>query len=128
MSDCVYLVVTDDRYELPVGIFESQLSIAKTYGVSREAVSMAVKRRRKFQRNYRIICVDMSTIPESYVTIEGVFGIWKQDYNFRRFLVRGKKQIETQFFLLAFAFNVEKWENKRKNHRFGRDLFPLKAG
>ncbi len=128
MSDCVYLVVTDDRYELPVGIFESQLSIAKTYGVSREAVSMAVKRRRKFQRNYRIICVDMSTIPESYVTIEGVFGILKQDYNFRRFLVRGKKQIETQFFLLAFAFNVEKWENKRKNHRFGRDLFPLKAG
>ena len=62
------------------------------------------------------------------IQVEGVFGILKQDYNFRRFLVRGKKQIETQFFLLAFAFNVEKWENKRKNHRFGRDLFPLKAG
>ncbi len=69
MSDCVYLVVTDDRYELPVGIFESQLSIAKTYGVSRESVSIAIKRRSKFQRNFRIICVDMSTIPESYVTI-----------------------------------------------------------
>ena len=62
------------------------------------------------------------------IQVEGVFGILKQDYNFKRFLVRGKKQIETQFFLLAFAFNVEKWENKRKNHRFGRDLFPLKAG
>lgn len=69
MSDCVYLVVTDDRYELPVGIFESQLSISKTYGTTRSAVTEAIKHNSKFQKKYRIICVDMVSIPESYVTI-----------------------------------------------------------
>lgn len=61
------------------------------------------------------------------IQVEGVFGVLKQDYNFRRFLTRGKAHIETQFFLLAFAFNVEKWKNKRTAGRFGRDLFPLQA-
>lgn len=61
------------------------------------------------------------------IQVEGVFGILKQDYNFRRFLTRGKKNIETQFFLLSFAFNVEKLKNKQKSGRFGQDLFPLKV-
>ena len=61
------------------------------------------------------------------IQVEGVFGILKHDYNFRRFLTRGKRRIETQFFLLAFAFNVEKLKNKQKSGRFGQDLFPLKA-
>ena len=61
------------------------------------------------------------------IQVEGVFGILKQDYGFRRFLTRGKKQIETQFFLLAFAFNVEKWKNRQNNGRFGQSSFPLKA-
>ncbi len=46
----------------------------------------------------------------------------------KRFLMRGKRNIETQFFLLAFAFNVEKLCNKQKYGRFGQDLFPLKTG
>lgn len=53
------------------------------------------------------------------IQVEGVFGILKQDYNFRRFLIRGNRRIETQFFLLAFAFNVEKLKNKQKSERFG---------
>lgn len=61
------------------------------------------------------------------IQVEGVFGVLKQDYNFRRFLTRGKKNIETQFFLLAFAFNVEKWKNRQKSGRLGQDLFPLSA-
>lgn len=61
------------------------------------------------------------------IQVEGVFGILKQDYNFRRFLTRGKQRIETQFFLLSFAFNVEKWKSKQKSGRLGKDLFPLQA-
>ena len=61
------------------------------------------------------------------IQVEGVFGILKQDYGFRRFLTRGKQRIETQFFLLAFAFNVEKWKNRQKGGRLGKDLFPLQA-
>ncbi len=56
---------------------------------------------------------------------EGVFGVLKEDYGFRRFLTRGKRNIETQFFLLAFAFNIEKLCNRTKKGRIGLDLFPL---
>lgn len=61
------------------------------------------------------------------IQVEGVFGVLKEDYGFRRFLTRGKKNIETQFFLLAFAFNIEKLCNRMKNGRIGLDLFNLNA-
>ncbi len=61
------------------------------------------------------------------IQVEGVFGILKQDYGFRRFLTRGKKKIETQFFLLAFAFNIQKLCNRIEKNRFNMDLFPLKS-
>ena len=61
------------------------------------------------------------------IQVEGVFGVLKEDYGFRRFLTRGKKNIETQFFLLAFALNIQKLCNRIKNGRFGLDLFPLKT-
>ena len=48
------------------------------------------------------------------IQVEGAFGVLKEDYGFRRFLTRGKRNIETQFFLLAFAFNIEKLCNREK--------------
>ena len=61
------------------------------------------------------------------IQVEGVFGVLKEDYGFRRFLTRGKKNIETQFFLLAFALNVKKLCNREKSGRVGVDLFKLNA-
>ena len=61
------------------------------------------------------------------IQVEGVFGVLKEDYGFRRFLTRGKKNIETQFFLLAFALNIEKLCNRTKKGRMGLDLFTLNA-
>ena len=61
------------------------------------------------------------------IQIEGVFGVLKEDYGFRRFLTRGKKNVETQFFLLSFALNIEKLCNREKKGRIGLDLFPLNA-
>ena len=61
------------------------------------------------------------------IQVEGVFGVLKEDYGFRRFLTRGKKNIETQFFLLAFALNIEKLCNREKKGRIGLDLFKLNA-
>ena len=61
------------------------------------------------------------------IQVEGVFGVLKENYGFRRFLTRGKKNIETQFFLLAFAFNVEKLSNREKHGRLGLDLFKFNA-
>ena len=59
------------------------------------------------------------------IQVEGVFGVLKEDYGFRRFLTRGKKNMETQFFLLAFALNIEKLCNRTKKGRIGLDLFQL---
>ena len=59
------------------------------------------------------------------IQVESVFGILKQDDSFRRFLFRGKRNIEMQFFLLAFAFNIQKLCNRIQNHRVLSDLFPI---
>ena len=48
------------------------------------------------------------------IQVEGVFGVLKEDYGFRRFLTRGKKNVETQFFLLVFALNIENFATARK--------------
>ena len=42
---------------------------------------------------------------------KGAFGVIKQDRDFRRFFVRSKDKTETQFFLLAFAFNIMQKED-----------------
>jgi len=42
------------------------------------------------------------------IQVEGVFDVLKEDCGFRRFLARGKKNIETQFFLLVFVLDIEK--------------------
>lgn len=57
------------------------------------------------------------------IQVEGAFGVIKQDYRFRRFLTRGKAKAETQFFLLAFAYNIEKLCNRTNSNRLGRSLF-----
>ena len=61
------------------------------------------------------------------IQVEGVFGVLKEDYGFRRFLTRGRVNIETQFFLLAFAFNIEKLSNRTEKGRLGLDLFRSNA-
>lgn len=61
------------------------------------------------------------------IQVEGVFGVLKENYGFRRFLTRGKKNIETQFFILAFALNFEKLCNRIQKGRIGLDLFSRNA-
>ncbi len=61
------------------------------------------------------------------IQVEGAFGVIKQDYHFKRFLTRGKKKTETQFLLLAFAFNINKLCNRLAGNRFNQSLFPLSA-
>ncbi len=57
------------------------------------------------------------------IQVEGAFGVIKEDYGFRRFLMRGKEKTETQFFLLSFAFNIQKYHNRINGNRIGIDLF-----
>ena len=61
------------------------------------------------------------------IQVEGAFGVIKQDREFRRFFTRGKDKTETQFFLLAFAFNINKLHNRTVGKRLGVDLFKQEA-
>ncbi len=60
------------------------------------------------------------------IQVEGAFGILKQDYGFRRFLLRGKKNIRTEFMLLCFAYNIKKLFNKTIKKRNGILLHQMK--
>ena len=59
------------------------------------------------------------------IQVEGAFGVIKEDYGFRKFLTRGKRKTETQFFLLAFAYNIRKLCNRLETGRFGVALFDV---
>ena len=62
------------------------------------------------------------------IQAEGVFGVLKENYGFRRFLCRGKKNIKTEFLLLGIAYNIKKLSTKISENRLGISLFELKTG
>jgi len=60
------------------------------------------------------------------IQVEGAFGVLKQDYGFRRFLLRGKKNIKVEFLLLCFGYNIKKLFNKTIQNRNGILLHEMK--
>ena len=58
------------------------------------------------------ICANGKKRMNRSIQVEGAFGVLKQDYGFRRFLLRGKKNIKTEFILLCFSYNIQKLFNK----------------
>ena len=59
------------------------------------------------------------------IQAEGVFGITKQDYGFKRFLMRGSENVRTEYLILAIAFDLNKLHYRIQNNRLGQSLFPL---
>lgn len=60
------------------------------------------------------------------IQVEGAFGVLKEDYLFRRFLTRGKKNVKLEFLLLCFGYNVNKLHNKIQRNRRAEYLHPKK--
>ena len=56
------------------------------------------------------------------IQVEGAFGVLKQDYGFRRFLLRGKNNVKIEVMLMAFAYDINKLHNKTKQKRNGELL------
>jgi hypothetical protein len=54
------------------------------------------------------------------IQVEGAFGIIKQDYRFRQFLLRGNKKVKTEILLIAMGYNVNKLHSKIQQNRTGR--------
>lgn len=61
------------------------------------------------------------------IQVEGAFGVLKQDMGFRRFLTRGKRNIQTELYLIGLAYNINKLHNKIQNQRCGKHLYEVKA-
>ncbi|OOM16710.1 IS1182 family transposase [Clostridium saccharobutylicum] len=60
------------------------------------------------------------------IQVEGAFGVLKSDYEFNRFLTRGKNSVKTEFILLCFGYNINKLHSKIQNERTQNHLHELK--
>lgn len=60
------------------------------------------------------------------IQVEGAFGVLKSDYEFSRFLTRGKNSVKTEFTLLCFGYNINKLHLKIQNERTQKHLHKLK--
>ena len=59
------------------------------------------------------------------IQVEGAFGLLKNDFGFRRFLTRGKRNVRTELFLLGLGFNLKKLWKKQQNDRLQTHLSVL---
>jgi len=51
------------------------------------------------------------------IQVEGAFGVIKEDNGFRRFLMRGKKNVRTEFLLMSMGYNINKLHAKIQGNR-----------
>ena len=56
------------------------------------------------------------------IQVEGAFGVIKEDYKFRQFLLRGNKKVMTEIMLIAMAYNINKLHHKIQDNRTGTQL------
>ena len=60
------------------------------------------------------------------IQVERAFGVLKNDYEFQRFLLRGKTKVKLEILLLCMGYNLNKLHTKIQNERTGSHLFPVK--
>ncbi len=51
----------------------------------------------------------------------------KNDYEFQRFLLRGKARVKLEILLLSLGYNLNKLHAKIQNGRTGSHLFEVKS-
>ena len=56
------------------------------------------------------------------IQVEGAFAVLKHDMNYRRFLLRGKVKVQTEWNLLCIAYNINKLHAKAQAGRLGLHL------
>jgi transposase len=61
------------------------------------------------------------------IQVEGAFGVLKNDYEFQRFLLRGKTKVKLEILLLCMGYNLNKLHAKIQNERTGKYMFEVKT-
>lgn len=83
----------------------------------------------KQKRSYENICTEAGIryrVNRS-IQVEGAFGVLKNDYEFQRFLLRGKTKVKLEILLLCFGYNINKLHTKIQNERLKNYLFEVKS-
>ncbi len=60
------------------------------------------------------------------IQAEGAFGVLKNDYEFQRFLLRGKTKVKLEILLPCMGYNINKLHGKIQKDRTGSYFFPAK--
>lgn len=61
------------------------------------------------------------------IQVEGAFGVLKNDYEFQRFLLRGKTKVKLEILLLCMGYNINKLHAKIQNDRTKTHMFSVKT-
>ncbi|OPJ59913.1 hypothetical protein CLCHR_32350 [Clostridium chromiireducens] len=71
---------------------------------------------KKREISYKNITTEFGTKLRMNISIqvEGAFGVLKSDYEFNRFLTRGKNSVQTEFILLCLVTTLTKYIQKYK--------------
>ena len=59
------------------------------------------------------------------IQAEGVFAVIKENFGFRKFLMRGMKNVSTEVNLLALAYNISKFHIKHQNCRLKTHIYRI---
>ncbi len=93
---------------------------------ARTSMSPSSLRRQRREMETRISTAEGILLRQNRsMQVEGAFGVLKRDMEFRGFLLRGLEKVQTEFLLLAMAYNTNKLYNKIQKKRCGDHLhFP----
>ena len=61
------------------------------------------------------------------IQVEGAFGVLKNDYEFQRFLLRGKTKVKLEILLLCMGYNLNKLHTKIQKERTRSYLHQVKS-
>ena len=61
------------------------------------------------------------------IQVEGAFGVLKNDYEFQRFLLRGKTKVKMEILLLSLGYNINKLHAKIQSGRTRSHFFAVKT-
>lgn len=120
-------------YKAKVTVYECEncdhctykLRCTKAKGNRKMQVSKTFVEKREI--SYRNITTEFGTKlrMNRSIQVEGAFGVLKSDYEFNRFLTRGKTSVKTEFILLCFGYNINKLHSKIQNERTQSHLHEL---
>ena len=81
------------------------------------------------QKSYENILSDQGILyrMNRSIQVEGAFGVLKNDYEFQRFLMRGKSKVKIEILLLCMGYNINKLHAKIQHERLSSHLHEIKT-